>query len=298
VKRKMSKVMVMVLLVACISIVFVGCGSNDNEINIAAQNVNETVILAHMAKILVEENTDATVNINTEFQGSSVLHQAMLNEEIDIYPTWTGTQLTGVLRYEGPNLTAEETYQRVKDGFEEEFNMTWGEPLGFNNTYVFTITDAIAEEYNLKKASDLAPYAEDWILAGDENFDTRSDAYPGWSEAYDIEFKEVVPMQYGVMYTALDNNEVQVAAAYSTDSRIAKLNLVMLEDDKEFFPDYSGAYVISQSFLEDNTEVLDIVNKLGGMIETAEMAALNLRFDEGEEPDVIANDFLKEKGLI
>lgn len=297
-KRKMRKVMAVILITISISLAFVGCSSNDNEINIAAQNVNETVILAHMAKILVEENTDSIVNINTEFQGSSVLHQAMVNEEIDIYPTWTGTQLTGVLRYEGPNLSADETYKKVKEGFEEEFNMTWGEPLGFNNTYVYTVTEDIAGEYNLKKSSDLAPYAEDWILAGDENFDTRSDAYPGWSEKYGIEFKEVVPMQYGVMYTALDNNEVQVAAAYSTDSRIAKLNLVMLEDDKEFFPDYSGAYVISQSFLEDNPDVLDIVNKLGGMIETSEMAALNLRFDEGEEPDVIANDFLKEKGLI
>ena len=132
-KRKTSKIMVMILLVLSMSLIFTGCNKKE-VINVAAQNVNETVILAHMAKILIQDNADVEVTVNTEFQGSSVLHQAMVNEEIDIYPTWTGTQLTGVLRYEGPNLSTEETYDRVKSGFEENFNMTWSEPLGFNNT--------------------------------------------------------------------------------------------------------------------------------------------------------------------
>lgn len=296
-KRKMSRVIVTILLASVISWAFTGC-SEKKTVNIAAQNVNETVILAHMAKLLIQENTDLEVTVNTEFSGSSVLHQAMVNKEIDLYPTWTGTQLTGILRYEGPNLSTEETYERVKTGFEEQFDMTWSEPLGFNNTYVFTITKEAADKYNLTKSSDLAPYAKDWILAGDENFDTRSDAYPGWSKTYGIEFKEVLPMQYGLMYTALANDEVQVAAAYSTDSRIAKMNLVMLEDDKHFFPDYSGAFVLSNPAMEKYPEISEAVNKLGGMIDTPQMAALNLRYDEGEEPEVIASDFLKEKGLI
>lgn len=296
VKRKISIIMRAILIVVSIALVFIGCTEKET-INIAAQNVNEMVILAHMAKSLIQDHTDIKVNINTEFQGSSVLHHAMTNEEVDIYPTWTGTQLTGVLRYEGPNLGTEETYARVKKGFEENFDMTWGEPLGFNNTYIFTVTKETAERYNLKKASDLAPYAENWLLAGDENFDTRTDAYPGWSEVYGIKFKQVLPMHYGVMYTALSNDEVKVAAAYSTDSRITKMNLVTLEDDKHFFPDYSGAYVISNAVLRKYPEMLDIINKLGGMIETSEMAALNLKYDEGEDPEQIAREFLKEKEL-
>jgi len=295
--KKASKILISFLLVSVTSLSFTGC-SEKKAVRIAAQYVNETVILAHMANLLIQEDTGLETSINTEFDGSSVLHEAMLNNEIDIYPTWTGTQLTGILHYEGPNLSTEETYNRVKESFEKKFNMTWSKPLGFNNTYILAVTREMADKYKLKKASDLAPYAKDWILAGDENFDTRSDAYPGWLKVYGIHFKEVLPMQYGLMYTALENNEVQVAAAYSTDSRIAKMNLVTLEDDKHFFPDYSGAYVLSNKFVKKYPKALEAINKLGGMIDTSQMAALNLKYDEGEDPEKIAYEFLKEKGLI
>ncbi len=296
-KKRLSRIIIVLLLIVSLSMILTGCGEK-KVVRVASQNVNETIVLAHMAKILIQDSTGLEATVNTEFNGSSVLHQAMLNKEIDIYPTWTGTQLTGVLRYEGPNLSTEETYKRVTEGFKEKFDMTWGEPLGFNNTYIFTVTKETADEYNLKKASDLASVAENWLLAGDTNFDTREDAYPGWSKAYGINFKKVLPMQYGLMYTALSTGEVQAAVAYSTDSRIAKMNLVTLEDDKHFFPDYSGAYVLSDEFVKKYPKALEAVNKLGGMIDTAQMTALNLRYDNGEDPEIIASEFLKEKGLI
>lgn len=291
------KGMVIGLIFTLIAISFTGC-TQEKEIRVAAQNVNETIILAHMAKILLEENLGLKITLNTDFTGSSVLHQAMMGDELDIYPTWTGTQLTGILRYEGPNLSPEDTYKKVKEGFEEKFDMTWSEPFGFNNTYVFTVRKDTADKYHLKKASDLAPYAKDWALAGDENFDTRQDAYPGWSKAYGIKFKEVLPMQYGLVYRAIENEEVDVAVAYATDSRIKKFDLTMLEDNKQFFPDYSGAYVLSQKMLKDYPKVLDTLNMLGGEIDTEQMGALNLRYDNGDDPEMIARDFLKDKGWI
>ncbi len=294
-KKSITLVLALTLVVASLS---AGGQQEGVKIKVAAQNVNETVILGHMAKILIDENTDYSAGINTEFSASSVLHQAMSGDEIDVYPTWTGTQLTGILRYEGPNLTPEETYKRVKAGFEENFGMTWSEPFGFNNTYVLTVREETAEEYGLEKSSDLAPYAEDWILAGDENYDTRPDAHPGWSKHYGIDFKKVLPMQYGLIYRAIDNGEVDVASAYATDSRIAKLNLVILEDDKNFFPDYSGAYVVSERIQSEYPEVLEVLNTLGGQIDTPTMSSLNLRYDNGEDPEVIAREFLEAQGLI
>ncbi len=286
----------LVLMIAA-GTLFAG-GQQEGVVRVAAQQVNETIILAHMARILIEDNSDLEATVNTEFNGSSVLHQAMVGGEIDVYPTWTGTQLTGILRYEGPNLSSEETYRRVKEGFEERFGFTWSEPIGFNNTYILVVSEETAAQHGLEKASDLAGIAEDWVLAGDENFDTRPDAYPGWSEHYGIEFRDVLPMQYGLMYRAIDQGEVDAAAAYSTDSRIQKMNLVMLPDDKEFFPDYSGAYVVDEATLEDYPGLLDALNSLGGRISTAQMGALNARYDDGEEPDVIARDFLTQEGLI
>lgn len=295
----MKKAVITALLMLSVLFSLSAAGQKDGpEIRVAAQNVNETVVLGHMAKLLIEDKTDYSAPINTEFSASSVLHQAMDGGEVDIYPTWTGTQLTGVLRYDGPQLSPEETYKRVKEGFESSFDMTWSEPFGFNNTYVLVVRRDTAEKYKLNKASDLAPYAESWILAGDENYDTRPDAHPGWVETYGIDFKKVLPMQYGLIYRAIDGGEVDIAAAYATDSRIAKLDLVMLDDDKNFFPDYSGAYVISKRIREEYPDLIEVLNLLGGAVDTATMSALNLRYDNGEDPEEIARQFLLSQGLI
>ena len=268
------------------------------KVRVAAQTVNETVVLAWMAKILIDEHSSLKTTINTDFAASSVLHQAMVGDEIDIYPTWTGTQLTGILRYEGPNLSSKETYNMVKEGFEKNFNMTWSAPLGFNNTYIMAVHKETAEEFNLQKASDLQEHAPDWVLAGDENFDTRSDAYPGWSEAYGITFKDVLPMQYAMIYQAIANKEVDVIAAYSTDSRIKKLDLVLLEDDKGFFPDYSAAFVIKMDVVEKFPKVLELLNMLGGKIDEKTMSAMNFEYDAGGDPETIAREFLTSSGLL
>ncbi|MGD9821703.1 MAG: glycine betaine ABC transporter substrate-binding protein [Aminobacteriaceae bacterium] len=267
-------------------------------IRIASQNVNETIILAWMAKLLIDGHTGLDTTINTEFAGSAVLHQAMAADEIDLYPSWTGTQLTGILRYEGESKPSDETFAMVKEGFEKNFNMTWTRPVGFNNTYVMAVKAERAEKYGLKKASDLADHGPEWKLGGDENFDTRLDGYPGWSECYGITFRDVLPMQYAMMYMALAQDEVDVIAAYSTDSRIKKLNLVLLEDDKSFFPDYSAAFVLPIPLAEKYPGLVPVVEKISGAIDEQAMAAMNLAFDEGEDPEDIAAAFLRKKGFI
>jgi glycine betaine/choline ABC-type transport system substrate-binding protein len=274
----------------------------EGKVVVAGQTFNESIVLAWIAKLLVDEYTGLDTEINTEFAASSVLHQGMVGEEIDIYPTWTGTQLTGILRYEEEDLkelnTPEKAYQAVKEGYEKNFRMTWAKPLGFSNTYAMAVRREDAEKYDLKKASDLAKVAPEWLLGSDENFDTRPDGYPGWSQLYGITFKEALPMQYSIMYKAIGDGEVQAIAAYTTDSRIRKLDLVTLEDDKHFFPDYSACYVIDMDTLEKYPALLGVVEKVSGTIDEPTMAGMNWRFDDGEEPEDIARDFLVGAGLI
>ena len=181
---------------------------------------------------------------------------------------------------------------------KKKFKMTWAKPFGFNNTYIMAVRQETAEKNNLKKSSDLKPFAKSWILAGDENFDTRPDAYPGWSKAYGIEFKEVLPMQYSMMYQAIAGKEVDVIAAYATDSRIKKLNLKTLTDDAGFFPDYSAAYVLTMQLTEKYPKLLDIVSMLSGKIDSEAMTGLNLLYDEGGDPRQIADKYLKDNGYI
>ena len=104
-------------------------GQQEGVVKVAAQDVNETVILAHMASQIIEAETPYETSVNTNFAASSVLHQGMEGDEIDVYPTWTGTQLTGILRYEGPNMGTMETWEYVKQGFEDNFGYTWSRPL-------------------------------------------------------------------------------------------------------------------------------------------------------------------------
>lgn len=296
-----------VVLVFCLALMAASAGwagSSDDprnykgEIRIASQTVNETVVLAWIAKLLIDEYTGLKTDINTSFASSAVLHQSMMSGEIDLYPSWTGTQLTGILRYEGPKMSSEETFEYVKNGFEKKFKMTWTRPLGFNNTYVMAVPRKVAEKYNLKKASDLAELAPKWTLAGDENYDTRPDAYPGWSKVYGIKFKRVLPMQYALIYPAIAKGEVDCIAAYSTDSRIKKLDLVMLEDDKGFFPDYHAAYILPLKLVEKYPKLIDVLEKISGKIDEETMAGLNLQYDEGVSPKKIASEYLKSIGLI
>ena len=305
-KKGRRTLMMSLIAVLSILLVFAGCAAAvpsdpmqyKGKVRVGAQTFNEPIVLAWMGKLLLDEYTGLRTDINTEFAASSVLHQAMMGKDLDIYVTWTGTQLTGILRYEGPNLSREETFGRVKEGFEKNFNFTWIDPFGFNNTYVMAVRRDTAEKYGLEKDSDLKPYAKKWKLGGDENFDTRTDAYPGWSEAYGIEFGKVLPMQYSMMYMAINRHEVDVICAYSTDSRIKKLDLVTLHDDLGYFPDYSAAYVVRIDTLEKYPGIRDILGMLSGKIDEGTMSSLNYKFDEGGAPEDIAKEYLKSEGLI
>ncbi|MFP4643056.1 MAG: glycine betaine ABC transporter substrate-binding protein [Spirochaetales bacterium] len=274
-------------------------GQQEGErVRVGGQTINESIVLAHIAEVMISEHTDLDTTINTEFSGSSVMHQAMAGDELDVYPSWTGTQLSGILRYEGENLPGTEAYETVKSGFEEEFNMTWSEPLGFNNTYVHAVPRETAEEHGLEKDSDLAGVASNWAVAAEENYNIRPDAYPGWSEHYDIEYGDLVTMQHSLIYQAIEEGEVDAIVAFATDARIAQFDLVTLEDDLEYFPDYSGAFILRGEFLDEHPEVLEVLNRLGDRIDDRTMRELNRRYDAGEEPEDVARDFLTDADLI
>ena len=113
-----------------------------------------------------------------------------------------------------------------------------------------------------------------------------------------MEFREVLPMQYSIMYRAMAGGEVDVIAAYSTDSRIKKLDLALLEDDRSYFPDYSAAFVVRMDLLEKYPALLEVLEKLSGKIDEVTMAGLNSRFDDGAEPVDIAKEFLTLAGLL
>lgn len=238
-----------------------------------------------------------------------LLHQAYLSGDVDVGVQYTGSGLLAMLGGEVPTATvndqgtpvsvADQAYNIVSREFVEEFGLEWLEPLGFNNTYAVMVSQDTAEDLGLEKVSDLQGHADDMTFGMDSTFASRPDGISGLEETYDLSFEAHATMQSGLMYSAVDQGDVDVIAGYSTDGRIPALGLVILEDDKGFFPPYYAAPVVQQDLLEQDPELVDVLNQLAGMIDNTMMAEMNLAVDEGgEAPADVARQFLIDHELL
>lgn len=296
-KRKIGIVTVLVF-----SLFMSGCslpglgGSGSGSIKVGTLANSESQIMGQMVKQLIEYYTDLDVVMVNNLGSSLVQHQAMLEGDVDITATrYTGTDLAGAL-----GMTAikdpEEALAVVQQEFLERWDQTWFDSYGFENSYGFTVTKQMAEEYGLEKVSDLEPYAEDLRFGVDNSWIHREgDGYEGFVEAYGFEFPKIYPMQIGLVYQALKNNEMDVVLAYTSDGRISAYQLTLLEDDKQFFPPYDTSMVVRNEVLREYPQLQEILSKLVGKISTEKMQQLNYEADgKMREPAVIAQEFLEE----
>lgn len=276
------------------------------EVTVGSHNYSEQFILAEMAGLLLEE-AGFPVQYEHNLAGTVVLHEGLLSGDLDLYFEYLGGGLN-ILGEEYNDLVEEGTeaadaqdiiYKHVKERYLEEWNLHWLEPVGINNTYAIALRRADAEEMGVTKISELEPFAADLHIAGSQEFMVREDGLPGMEEAYGFEFGESNGMESGLMYTALDNGDVDVISAFSTDGRIPALDFVLLEDDLAFFPPYHASPVVRGELLESVPDAEEIINQMGGLLDNTIMAELNFRVDDGgEEPRDVAMDFLVQEGLI
>lgn len=271
-------------------------GAPDNTIRIGTTNTSESQIMGEMIRLMIEHYTDLKVMMVKNLGTATVMHNAMLEEAVDITSTrYTGTDLTGALQME-PVKDPDEALAIVQREFTERWDQTWFDSYGFENTYAFTVSRELAEEYNLEKVSDLEPFADELRFGVDNHWMHRKgDGYQEFTETYGFEFPNIFPMQIGLVYQALANNEMDVVLAYSSDGRIAAFDLVILEDDLRFFPPYDTSLVARNEVLRKHPELKDILSKLIGTITTERMQELNYEADgEMREPAVVAREFLEE----
>ncbi len=280
--------------------------AQDNDkptIRIGSKQFTEQIILAEMYALILE---DAGYPVERSFNlgGTAVVHQALINDELDMYLEYTGTALTAILGEEVPvadggTPVAQTTYDIVADAYREQFDLVWLDELGLNNTYTITVRQETADELGIGSISDLEGHAEDMTLGSDQEFPVRPDGLPGLQDTYGIEFGDVKILDAGLMYSALDKGQVDAITGYATDGRIPALGLVILEDDKDFFPPYFVAPVIRGDVLEENPELEELLNQLAGKIDDETMAELNRQVDEdGEEATDVARAFLIEQGIL
>ncbi|HWV34331.1 MAG TPA: glycine betaine ABC transporter substrate-binding protein [Thermomicrobiales bacterium] len=285
------------------------------EIGVGSKDFTESILLGEIiAQIL--ENAEFKVNRQLNLGGTVVAHEALANGDIDTYVEYTGTGLLAILGEDLPETLDPEAsaspesgatpltgmdpvYDIVAREYPEQFGIEWLEPWGFNNTYVMAVRGDTAQEFGLESLSDLEGHAGDMIVGGTQEFLIRPDGLDALEQTYGLSFKDAIGLDPGLVYSALDNEDVDIISATATDGRIPALGLVPLEDDKGFFPPYYAAPLVRQDTLGAAPELADLLNQFAGTISDEDMANLNYEVDDGgKEVDEVARQFLIDRGIV
>lgn len=286
------------ILIVLISITLLfGCIlKSEDSLTIGSRNNTESIILSYIIGKLIENKTDLNVVYRENLGGSNVVWNAMKNGNIHIIPDYTGT-IVLTYYHEEPG-TAEETLEQTKELVAEDGIIAFN-TFGFNNTYTLALDEKLAEELDVDTFSDFAKVANEYTLGAVFEFIDRPDGLPGFEEEYDIEFKDVKGMDHGMMYRAINNDEVDVINSYTTDGQLQMYDLRVLEDDRSFFPPYHALPLIREEILADHPELEKILRQLEGKIDELAMQSMNAKVDnEGAMVEIVATEFLQEIGLI
>ena len=297
-----TKQLIMISLLALVlSGLLAACGGGGSDtVRIGTQTYTETKILAEMYKALIEDQTDLSVEITQDLASSPVVIQAMEGGDLDLATLYTGEVFNNHFEFEETSYDRRKVYEIARDGFAEHFNFKWFEPFGFENTYVFTVRADLAEERGYETISDVAQDAPEMSLGVDTTWLERTvDGYPAFIDHYDFEFGQEYPMEIGLVYEAVANQEVDIVLAYSTDARIKEFNLATLTDDKQFFPPFDACAVARNKILEAHPELNDVIGVLSNNITAEEIISLNYEVDINQrDAKEVAVQFLQQKGLL
>lgn len=266
---------------------------NSSTITIGSKNSTEQIILGEIIAQKIEAETDLSVDRRFNLGGTFISHEALKKGQIDGYVEYTGTAFTAVLEQK-PISDPLEVYQQVKQAYEEKFQLELMEPLGFENTYAMVIRREDAQKFNIKTLSDAAKYFSQWQAGFGYEFLEREDGYPGLAKTYGLKLKNSPqPMDLGLMYKALEDKLIDIGNSSSTNGMIQALNLVILEDDKKYFPPYEAVPVFNQRTLKKYPSLRDTINQLANSISDEEMQQMNYEVDKQSlKVEQVAQNFL------
>jgi osmoprotectant transport system substrate-binding protein len=272
--------------------------ARDNVIVVGSKNFTEQLILGELIAQQIEATTRLPVERRFYLAGTFICQQAMLSGRIDMYPEYTGTALTAILK-QNPGGSSEQVYDRVKSEYSSRFSLELGSPFGFNDTFAIEVRGEDAQRLHLKTISQVATYTPHWRAGFGYEFMERPDGYKGLAATYGLRFAEPPRiMDLGLLSRALKEKQVDLIAGNTTDGLIPALNLFVLDDDRHYFPPYEAVPVIRQQVLMKHPAVLDAVSGLAGKINDQEMRELNYAVD-GHHRDVkeVVAEFRRKKGL-
>lgn len=298
--KKTNRIIAAIAVVLCLGIaggIFINTQQKDT-LHIATKPMTEQYVLGEMLDILIEQDTDLNVELTQGVGGgTSNIQPAMESGEFDLYPEYTGTGWNMVLKHDG--LYTEDLFGELESGYRDSYNMQWIGMYGFNNTYGLAVRREIAEQYNLKTYSDLKSAAGSLTFGAEYDFFEREDGYDALCETYGFEFGKTMDMDIGLKYQAINQGKIDVMVIFTTDGQLSASDIVVLEDDKQFYPSYICGNVIRTEVLEKYPELEAVFEKLDGLITDSDMAEMNYSVEtENKEPRDVAEDFLRSHGLL
>lgn len=288
--------------------VIAGCGGSDSSstgpdpdkpaVTIASKGFSESNAIAEAYKQALEaRGYSVTLKPLTS---TAVADAAIRKGDIDLYPDYTTTLLTDVLKVENPPSDVEEQVTQIRERFDSR-GLTVLDVAPFNNDNQVACTQAAVDEHSLTNLSSLGAASPQLVYSANPEHTTRADGLPLLENEYGMRFKRVIKVDISLRYRPVEDGDAQCVYAFGTDPKIATNNLVVLEDDKRRFggAPYQGIPVVAKAFLASAPDdFAATINAVSARLTNEEVRIMNAAVDlDKEDPDVVAGEFLKRADL-
>lgn len=291
--NKVLKKIFAIFLAASITASIAGCGdskSDEKNIKVGSKDLTENLVVAEVYALALED-AGFTVERVMDISGS-VVHTSIMNGEVDLYPEYTGTGLISILKMD-PMTDAQQVYDTVKEEYEKQYKLIWLDYSQANDGQGLVIRTDVADKYGIKTISDLQKNASELRFASQGEFDQREDGMLGLEKLYgSFDWKSSKVYDGGLKYSVLENDEADVAPAYTTEGQLVKDEFTLLEDDKKLWPPYNLAPVVRETVLNTYPEIADILNKISATLDTKTVTKLNAQVDvDKREYEEVAKEY-------
>lgn len=292
---KLAKPIIISILIASLIIGAFGFLSKGKAvINVATKPMTEQYILGQILKQYIEHETDLEVKVTQGVGGgTSNIHPGMKKGDFDIYPEYTGTGWSLILKHE--DFFDDNMFDKLQAEYNTKEGMKWTNLYGFGNTFGVAVREELAKKYNITTFSDLAKYSKEMIFGAEYDFFEREDGYKNLSDTYNLKFKSTKDMSIGLKYKAIKEGDVDVINIFTTDAQIKSSNVRVLKDDKKLYSTYLCGNIARIDTLTKHPELEAILQKLESSIDENAMISMNYAIEiEKAEPIDVARKFLEE----
>jgi len=286
-----TKIIASLILLATLA----ACSSKNSTIRVGSKNFTEQVVLGEIIAQHLENRLHQKTDRRLNLGGTLLAHGALLNHEIDLYPEYTGTALTAILK-DAPDNEPARVLARVRSAYADRFHVDWLDPLGIDNSFAMVVSGAEARAKHLETLTDASMAPTPWALGVGYEFQQRPDGLAALDRTYHLHWTGTPQsMDLGLLYKALEGSQVTMIAANATDGLLSKLDLKILADDKHAFPPYQVAIAVGQAKLSDTPGMREALQELSGKFTNQTMQQLNYQVDGEHRPVAqVAAEFLKE----